>query len=92
MAAAKLECKKGDTVQIGFNSAGNRLVLKKAESGIKLRESFGKCGSVCVVNKRLVEWLEAKRAIRKRYVLQYDETAQVYFIQLEIATVEAETA
>ncbi|WP_340397781.1 sigma-70 family RNA polymerase sigma factor [Paenibacillus sp. FSL E2-0202] len=71
-------------IQVGFNSELMRLVIRKANVGIKLNKTTGKTGAVATNNKRIGKWLDAKNAERKRYMLQYDETAQVHFIQIEL--------
>ncbi len=71
-------------IQVGFNSELMQLVIRKADVGIKLNKTTGKTGAVSTNNKRIGKWLDAKNAERKRYMLQYDETAQVHFIQIEL--------
>lgn len=70
-------------MQVGFNSELMRLVIRKADVGIRLNKTTGKTGALVTNNKRIGKWLDAKNVERKRYALQYDETAQVHFIQLE---------
>ncbi|MEK5414479.1 sigma-70 family RNA polymerase sigma factor [Paenibacillus sp. FSL L8-0708] len=82
----------GDYIQVGYNSELKRLVLRKAELGIKLNKTTGKTGAVATNNKRIGKWLDSKKASRQRYALQFDETAQVHFIQLEAAGRAAGTA
>ncbi|MBY9077257.1 sigma-70 family RNA polymerase sigma factor [Paenibacillus sp. HN-1] len=91
-AAKEIGCAIGDFLQLGFNASGNRLVIRKGSPGIKARKAFGKEGSVNIVSKALVAWLESKDVVRQRYALEFDETTGTHFIKLEIGSTEAETA
>jgi RNA polymerase sigma factor (sigma-70 family) len=84
LSVKKLKCETGNFIKIGFNPESERLVLVKNEDGIKLRKASGGNGSI-VMNKRLANWLKQKNVLQKRYVLEYDETAEVNYIQLEMA-------
>jgi predicted transcriptional regulator len=91
-AAEKLDLKPGDFIQVGFNAALLRMVIRKNDVGTKLNKSTGTGGSVATNNKAIGRWILGKNLIRKRYALQFDETSQVHFIQLEAAGREAGTA
>ncbi|MEC0171150.1 sigma-70 family RNA polymerase sigma factor [Paenibacillus graminis] len=90
--AKMLELQPGDFIQVGFNPSQLRLVIRKNETGTKLNKSTGKNGSVATNNKAIGRWILSKNVSRKRYALQFDETTQVHFIQLEAAGREAGTA
>ncbi|MNI80270.1 hypothetical protein D3C73_1367890 [compost metagenome] len=79
-----MELKPGDFIQVGYNAAQLRLVVRKNDTGTKLNKSTGKSGSVATNNKAIGRWILSKNVARKRYVLQFDETTQVHFIQVEL--------
>lgn len=91
-AAEELNLKAGDFIQVGFNAGLLRIVIRKAKIGTKLNKSTGTSGSVATNNKAIGKWVLSKNVSRKRYALQFDETSQVHFIQLEAAGQEAGTA
>jgi RNA polymerase sigma factor (sigma-70 family) len=91
-AAETLNLKPGDFIQVGFNGALLRMVIRKTDTGTKLNKSTGTSGSVATNNKAIGRWILSKNVVRKRYALQFDETTQVYFIQLEADVQEAGTA
>lgn len=77
MALRDLGIKTGDFVQIGLNAEKSALVIKKDERGLKVKQN-NRGG--CVDNKRLVDWFDSKKVIKKRYVMQHDSTAGIHFI------------
>lgn len=85
MAVRTLECCAGNCLMIGINPKSLQLVVKVETNGIKLRKAYGESGSLAIINKRLVSWMDEKHIERKRYVLQHDETSGAYFLQLEEA-------
>ncbi|MEK4512880.1 sigma-70 family RNA polymerase sigma factor [Paenibacillus sp. FSL K6-2524] len=92
-AAAKiLNCAVGHHIKVGYNSEFQRLVLLKDETGNRLRRVSKSSRSVNIINKRLADWLYQKGIKQDKYVLQYDETAKVHFIQLEAIELKAATA
>ncbi|WP_438491045.1 sigma-70 family RNA polymerase sigma factor [Paenibacillus sp. IHBB 3054] len=92
LAAETLELKVGDFIQVGFNAGLMRLVIRKGDVGTKLNKSTGTQGSVATNNKAIGRWILGKNIVRRRYALQFDETSQVHFIQLEAAGREVGTA
>ncbi|WP_438349914.1 sigma-70 family RNA polymerase sigma factor [Paenibacillus sp. FA6] len=84
MAAQLLKCEVGNYVRVGFSADKTCLIVVKDTSGIKLRKAFGGTGSVAIINKRLVDWLDQRSVERKRYVIQHDETTDVHYIQLDM--------
>ncbi|MCY9733138.1 sigma-70 family RNA polymerase sigma factor [Paenibacillus alvei] len=79
-AAEMIKCTAGQCLSVGFDSATNRLVIKRGDNGLKLRK-WDKSGGLQMVNKRLVSWLQQKTVERKRYVLH--ESQGTYYIELE---------
>lgn len=82
-ASKMLSCIKGDRLKLGFNSDKLCLILFKSDEGQRLSQAYGTNGNVCLNSKRLGKWLASKNVARKRYVLQFDETHQAHYIQLE---------
>jgi DNA-directed RNA polymerase specialized sigma24 family protein len=85
LAAKKLDVAVKQFIQVGFNADLKRIVIRKAESGIKLSKGY-ESGAVGASAKQLCSWLASKNISRRRYALEYDETAEVYFLQVEVAT------
>lgn len=81
-ACRKVGFELGEFLQIGINNGLNRLVMVKGSEGLRIRKNSDN-GSLMVVNSRLIEWLEKKNIVRKRYALQYDELSGSYYTQLE---------
>lgn len=76
--------KKGQCVQVGFDPAENRLLIRVGDNGLQLRAVSGdQGGSLRVVNKRLAKWLSQKNLPSKRYALHADRSAGIHFVQLE---------
>ncbi|WP_342435944.1 sigma-70 family RNA polymerase sigma factor [Paenibacillus sp. FSL L8-0436] len=89
-AAAKLlDVVLKQFIQVGYNAELKRLVIRKADTGIKLSKGYGEMNGAAAANsKRLSDWLKGKLIERKRYALEYDDTAAVHYIQVEVAEEE----
>lgn len=83
-AAAKLGVAVKQYIQVGYNADMKRIVIRKWESGIKLSKGY-ESGAVGASAKQLCNWLTSKNITRRRYALEYDETAEVYYLQIEIS-------
>ncbi|MEK4141131.1 sigma-70 family RNA polymerase sigma factor [Paenibacillus sp. FSL M7-0547] len=87
-AAKSLNVEVKEFVEIGYNSVDKRLIIRKGSSGIRLSKGYGDAsGAVgpAAKGKRLSVWLADKNIVPKRYALEFDDIAQVYFIDVEIA-------
>ncbi|MEK4196007.1 sigma factor [Paenibacillus sp. FSL L8-0323] len=86
VASKQLDVVLKQFVQVGYNAELKRLVIRKAETGIRLSKGYGDVnGATAATSKRLSDWLKGKSIERKRYALEYDDTAAVHFIQVEVA-------
>lgn len=85
-ASKQLDVVLKQFVQVGYNAELKRLVIRKAENGVRLSKGYGnENGATAATSKRLSDWLKGKNIERKRYVLEYDDTAAVHYIQVEVA-------
>ncbi|MEK4513616.1 sigma-70 family RNA polymerase sigma factor [Paenibacillus sp. FSL K6-2524] len=83
-AAHAIGCKAGQCLQIGFDSTGNKLLIRVGNNGMQLREISGdKNGSLRLVNKRLASWLNQKKVPTRRYNIHSDQSAGCHYILLD---------
>lgn len=83
-AVHEIGCKAGQCVQIGYDSAENRILIRVGTNGIQLRKVSGDTtGALRLVNKRLAAWLQQKELPFKRYVLHADQNAGIHYILLD---------
>ncbi|WP_068779640.1 sigma-70 family RNA polymerase sigma factor [Paenibacillus sp. GM2] len=81
-AIHELGVKPGQCVQVGYEPASQRLLIKVADNGLKLKKN-GRSSGLSIVNKRLTSWLQQKELPLKRYVLHADRNSGIHYVYLD---------
>jgi RNA polymerase sporulation-specific sigma factor len=81
-AMAQIGLTDGGMMEIGFVKDSNQLIMKKSDQGLSLRKMPDR-ETLLLINKRLVEWLLAKKIKSTRYRIVHDEKHGVWISTLE---------